>query len=94
MNIRTTRRPIPSEVAIYFAAWVASLPPAAQTLAAEFPLGTSFAFELEGAPTVWYVIGYVATDHLVVTTVDPFVDYDAAHGVRIQVCAGHFRPTH
>lgn len=69
------------------AAWLASRPESVRKLAAEFPLGSRFDL---GGRTL-FLFGYTESDMLVVSAVDPAVDYEAAHASREHVCATHFR---
>lgn len=71
--------------------WLATKPKCVRELAAEFPPGTQL--DIHGV-TNW-VIGWTENDALVVSELDPNVDFDAAHEQRGYVCAEHFRvPTH
>jgi len=72
-----------------FKSCLCTRPTSVQALAAEFPLGTTFTFE--GDPLVYYLLGYEEDDRLLVTPVDPAVDYAAALAAQASFDAKHAR---
>lgn len=68
-------------------AWLATRPESVRRLAAEFPLGSSFAVDGERL----YLLGYTEEDMLIVSPVDPAVDYDGANASKKYLCASHCR---
>jgi hypothetical protein len=70
--------------------WLEGRPDVVKQLAHEFPPGTKLE-DPDGAGTL-YVVGYNENGMLVVSGIDPTVDYEgAAHGARAYVCASHYR---
>lgn len=69
------------------AEWIASRPESVQRLAAEFPLGTVFKVRGENL----YLVGYNENDTVLVSRIDPYVDYDGAVGSQQWMHAIHFR---
>ena len=70
-----------------FEEWLATRPEFIQKLAAEFPLGSMF--ELDGA--TMFLVGYGEPDHLLISHINPSVDYDGALESRVVLCASHCR---
>lgn len=72
--------------------WIKSRPGPVQELAAEFPLLTKMMLPPPAPPgPAYWVIGYTEGDELVLSPIDPRVDWDRAMDERIRVCARHFR---
>lgn len=67
--------------------WVASRPPEIRALVAEFRPGLAVSVDGERH----YVIGYNEGDMLIVSPINPCVDYDGALADKVYVCAAHFR---
>jgi len=67
--------------------WLKTRPPCIQALAAEFPL--DYLVLLDGR--VHYILGYTEGDMLMLSPVDPGVDYEAAMARMIYLCASHLR---
>ncbi len=67
--------------------WLASRPESVQKLIAEFPLGSVFNVK----DTTLYLLGYTENDMLIVSEVNPSVDYEGANENKKYLCAGHFR---
>lgn len=65
-----------------WAEWVASRPPSVQALCREFPLRTVFPF---------YLVGYTESDEVLVSPIDPAVDFTDAVALAFEVCADHLR---
>lgn len=57
-----------------YEAWLASRPASVQALASEFPIGTRFR---DADETVW-LIGYTETNELILSGVNPYLDWNAA----------------
>ena len=75
-----------------FDAWVATRPESIQRLAREFPVGSVFV--LPGRTL--HLVGYAeaaesGSDFLLVSEVDPHVDYEAAFASREPLCPEHVR---
>jgi hypothetical protein len=73
-----------------FQQWIATRPESVQRLAKEFPLDTKF--YIRG--TLYYVLGYTEDDRLIVSTINPFEDYDRAFESATHFCAEHAREGH
>lgn len=69
------------------AAWIASRPESIRRLAAEFPLGASFAI----GDRVLYLVGYNEDDSLLVSRYNPATDYESATTHPERLCASHVR---
>lgn len=67
--------------------WLATRPECVQKLAAEFPLGTV----VQHDGTNLYLLGYTEDDTLIMSEIDPGVDYDGANASKVYFCAGHLR---
>jgi hypothetical protein len=67
--------------------WVKKKPSSLKTLGLEFPFGSTF---IVGGRRL-YLLGYASPDHLIVSEINPFVDYDKAHGERAWLSARHAR---
>lgn len=67
--------------------WIASKPECVRKLIDEFPPFSVFA--LDGV--TWYLIGWTESDRLIVSRVDPHVDYETAMASREHICAQHLR---
>lgn len=68
-------------------AWLASRPESVQKLAAEFPGGTVIMFD----GVSHHILGYTEDDTLILSPVNPGVDYDSAMSNRVYLCAQHLR---
>ena len=68
--------------------WLATRPQSVRDLAAEFPLLTEI--EMPDGVTM-LVIGWTENDSLVISSIDPRTDYDAAYAERTYLCAAHLR---
>ena len=72
-------------------AWFDSRPPEIQALSIEFPPGTVFNVEGEDV----YLMGYKGGDgqdvDLLVTTINPALNYDLARAIRAPLCLKHVR---
>jgi hypothetical protein len=71
-----------------FADWLKTRPESVQRLAAEFPIGLAFRLN----DTTLYLLGYTEEDMLIVSQINPSVDYDGANRTREYLCAEHARP--
>lgn len=69
------------------AAWLGTRPESVRKLAAEFPPGTAFDFEGER----WYVLGYNENDRVIMSSIDPYENYDDSLGSTCRMCAQHLR---
>lgn len=69
-------------------AWLATRPECVQRLAAEFPLNT--VVDMPDGKRL-YLCGYTEDDRLILSEIDPAVDYDAALAQRTYLCAEHLR---
>jgi hypothetical protein len=67
--------------------WIASRPPSVQKLAREFPISTTFSVD----GTILYVIGYDEGGLIILTHIDPAVDYDTAFENRVYIHADCLR---
>lgn len=67
--------------------WLKTRPASVRKLAAEFPKGTTF--RLDGV--TMYLVGYTEGDSLLVSPIDPEVDYGGALDARRRICAPHLR---
>ena len=67
--------------------WLKTRPEAVQKLASEFPLG--MVIDVDGH--VHYLMGYTEGDELIISPINPFDDYGAAHKERMILCAEHLR---
>lgn len=84
-----TEHPL-SKAARILETWLEGRPDVIKQLAHEFPPGSKLE-DPDGAGTL-YVVGYNEGDMLVVSGIDPTVDYEgAANGARAYVCASHYR---
>lgn len=63
--------------------WLSTRPECVRKLAAEFPRGTRV--------DRYFVIGYTEDDMLIVSLIDPSLDYDGAVESKEYVCAKHVR---
>ncbi len=70
-----------------FADWLATRPECVQKLAAEFPMGDVFCL----GGRILYLLGWNESDMLIVSAIDPAVDYDRANESREYLCAKHCR---
>jgi hypothetical protein len=68
--------------------WLASRPPVVQALAEEFPAGS--VFKREGFPD-YYLLGWTENDLLIVSKIDPAMDYDGARACQEYMHAHHYR---
>lgn len=66
--------------------WMASRPECVRALAKRHKLGDLY--EVEGK-THW-LIGYTENNMLILSPVDPGIDYDGSFAARIYVCAKHY----
>lgn len=69
------------------AAWLKERPECVQALAREFPVNISV--EIGGA--LLYLIGYTEDDKLILSDVNPCLDYEQAIEQRQYLCASHLR---
>jgi hypothetical protein len=69
-----------------FQEWLATRPECVQKLAARHRLGARY--NVDGV-THW-LIGYTENDMIIVSPIDPSVDYDGANENRVHICASHF----
>ncbi len=69
------------------AAWIATRPQCVQRLAEEFPVGTVVG--IHGRKL--YLIGWTEGDELILSSIDPFADYEGATAAREYLCASHVR---
>lgn len=53
----------------------------------EFPLGT----KVDMGGVMHHLLGYTEEDRLILSPVDPMVDYDGAVATRKYLCAAHLR---
>ena len=67
--------------------WIEQQPEPIQSLAREFPLGTTVVFE----DRLMHLIGYMNGDRLLLTQHDPAIDYESAVDDHIEICADHLR---
>lgn len=67
--------------------WLASRPESVQRLAAEFPMDS--VFTVKGVK-MW-IIGYTESDSLLITPINPDLDYEGAMAARRRLCAQHLR---
>jgi len=70
------------------AEWLKTRPECVQKLAEEFPLGSKFTGP-NGEPL--HLLGYTETDELILSNIDPTVDYEGANANKLYSCAGHYR---
>jgi len=71
-----------------FEEWLANRPPSVQALGRQFPIGSRIA---DFTGVVAHVIGYTESNEVIMSTVDPFTNYDAAVSQRFYVDAGVLR---
>lgn len=69
------------------ARWLATRPASVQKLAAEFPLDS--VFDVKGV--TMFLCGYTEGDQLIVSPVNPNVDYEGAYAKRTRLCVSHVR---
>ena len=72
-----------------FKAWLGSRPESVQKLAAEFPIGTVVKHDGKNL----HLLGYNESDMLILSEIDPHVDYDGANESKVYICAEHLRHT-
>jgi hypothetical protein len=70
-----------------FRRWLATRPVCVRKLAAEFPLDTRL--DVKGV-TMW-LVGYTEGDELLVSPINPNVDYEGSYAERTRLCASHVR---
>lgn len=68
--------------------WLASRPECVQALAKEFPMHSRFQM---GDGPILYLCGYTEDDHLIVSPLNPWEDYERAISERFYLCASRFR---
>lgn len=75
------------------AEWIRTRPQAVQALAREFPLYTQIPPLLTASLGAgqYFVIGYDESDHLIISNIDPEIDYEIALEHRRRLCAQHLR---
>lgn len=71
-----------------FEEWLESRPVCVQELAREFPFGSTIT-DVTGQTA--FVLGYTEHDALILSMVDPNVDYDGSYESRFHSPASHFR---
>jgi MoxR-like ATPase len=69
--------------------WIKTRPPEIQILALEFELGRQVT--VLGYPKTWFIVGYADGDVLLISPVNPYVDYESSVALRQRVCAEHYR---
>jgi hypothetical protein len=77
-----------------FEEWLKTRPPQVQALAAEFPLDYIIPQKLTAKLSKdrqYFVIGWTEDDHLIISHIDPFLDYDEGLNNRQYLCAAHLR---
>lgn len=72
-----------------FEAWAASRPEQVQALIRRFPNGSLFLVNNQ----VHYVIGWTENDKLILSPVNPVLEFKRAQDEKIYICAKHFRST-
>jgi hypothetical protein len=70
-----------------FQEWLETRPESVRKLAAEFPLGSS----IINGDDVFYLLGYTENDMLIISDINPGVDYEGALENTQYVCASHAR---
>ncbi len=66
---------------------VESRPEGIKKLCYEFPIGMTI--DLEG--TVHHLLGYNEGEMLILSPIDPYLDYDGANESKVYLCAQHIR---
>jgi hypothetical protein len=74
--------------------WLKTRPAIVQRLAKEFPLLSRV--QVPPHREYWYVVGWIEQpsecgDTLIISPIDPSVDYDKSMAARAHVCAEHYR---
>ncbi len=72
-----------------FEQWLKTRPPEIQKLGKEFPVGTKVT--VPGQTKLWTLVGYAEGDVLLISPIDPLVDYKSSISQRQRVCAEHYR---
>lgn len=67
--------------------WISSRPESVRKLIEEFPLGSVFNVK----DTTLYLVGYTEDEMLIVSEINPSVDYEGATANKKYLCADHFR---
>lgn len=65
--------------------WLSTRPKCVQRMARKFPPGCTFVLDEDG--TRRFLVGYQEPDHLIVSTINPQVDYAGAYASRELICA-------
>lgn len=71
-----------------YQAWLASRPEVVQRLAHQFPPGTRV--HLDG--DLHWVVGWDEGGLLILSPINPSVDYDAALAAKVYLCPDHLEP--
>lgn len=65
--------------------WIAQRPPSVQKLALMFPISSQVYIE----DILHYIVGYTEGNMVMITHIDPVVDYNAALKARKYICVKH-----
>ncbi len=82
----SARETLEAQAAADFNEWLHSKPESVRKLAGEFPIGV---YDIDGV--MMYLIGYGECDELILSRINPVVDYEGAVKAQIYVCASHLR---